>query len=58
MILGHSMVKILNGQDISQKAGGCKFNLRSFSVVKEEQMNDNIRSALRKDLHIGISFSR
>ena len=40
ILLGDSMLKSVNGWEMSRKATNCKFSIKSFSGAKVKDMND------------------
>ena len=60
IVLGDSMLNVVNGWEMSRKATNYKFSIKSSSGAKIKDMNDYIKPALRKDpnnfiLHIGTN---
>ena len=58
MILSDSVVKDLNGWDLSQKAKKFKFNLLSFSCAKADFFNDYFKLAFEEKLDHFIIHTR
>ena len=61
MTLSNSIVKDLNGWDLSQKAKNFKFSLRSLSDAKADCLNDCVKSALKENpshfiIQIGTNY--
>ena len=60
IVLGDSMLKSVNGWEMSRKTTNCKFSIKSFSGAKIKGMNDYIKPSLREDpnhfiLYIGTN---
>ena len=61
MTLGYSIVKDLNGWDLSQKAKTVKFSLTSLSGTKADCSNDYVKPALKENpnhfiIQIGTNY--
>ena len=60
IVLGDSVLKNVNGWEMSRKATNCKFSIKSFTGAKFEDMDDYIKPALHEDpnhftLHSGTN---
>ena len=60
VILGDSMIKHVNGQDMSKKLKNCKVYVKSFSVCKVRCMKDYMKPSMREKpdhtiLHVGTN---